>query len=249
MVSRPGEITGQIVQKHDPDRFLTALFAPAERRETLFTLYAFNHELARAREAAREPMVALMRLQWWREVVEGARRVHEVATPLVLALDEGRLKRCDLLAMVDGREAEVEAEGVTLAEWRAYVLGTAGAVALAAARALGAEGEALATARAYGAAYGAAGILRHRAALAATGRNVLPPGGDVGSVLVEEGRRWLAEGDAAGRGRGALPRQALSAVLVAALARRDLARGGGDDRPRGLADRLAVVAAYVRGWP
>jgi hypothetical protein len=66
-------------------------------------------------------------------------------------------------------------------------------------------------------------------------------------VLVEEGRRWLAEGDAARRGGGALPRRALSAVLVAALARRDLARVDDDGRPRGLADRLAVIAAYARG--
>lgn len=246
MLSRPGEIT----RRHDPDRFLTALFAPAEARETLFTLYAFNHELAHAREAAREPFMALVRLQWWREVVEGAHRAHEVAAPLAAALDEGRLARADLLAMVDGREAEAEAgEGATLPEWRDYVVATAGGVALAAARALGADGDALATARAYGAAYGAAGILRHGAALAARGRAVLPPGdGDARSVLVAEGRRWLAEG-AAARGEGRVPRRAVSAVLVATLARRDLRRGGADGRPRSVADRLAVVAAAVRGRP
>ena len=38
-----------LVRRNDPDRFLTALFAPAPRRETLFVLYAFNSELARAR--------------------------------------------------------------------------------------------------------------------------------------------------------------------------------------------------------
>ena len=41
-----------LVRRHDPDRFLTALFAPAERRDALLVLYAFNHELARAREVA-----------------------------------------------------------------------------------------------------------------------------------------------------------------------------------------------------
>ena len=215
----------------------------------MFTLYAFNHELARAREVAREPLMALMRLQWWREIVEGAHRAHEIAIPLAAALDEGRLARGDLLAMVDGREAEA-GEGATLQEWRNYVLATAGAVAVAAARGLGAEEEALATARAYGAAYGAAGILRHGAALAASGRAVLPPSGagDARIVLIAEGRRWLAEG-AAAHGRGQMQRRALSAVLVATLARRDLRRGGGDGRPRGAADRLAVVAAYARGKP
>ncbi len=37
------------VRRYDPDRFLTALFAPPEKREALLALYAFNHELARAR--------------------------------------------------------------------------------------------------------------------------------------------------------------------------------------------------------
>jgi phytoene synthase len=59
-----------LVRRHDPDRFLTALFAPSEKRNALLTLYAFNHELARAREVVSEPPLALIRLQWWREVVE-----------------------------------------------------------------------------------------------------------------------------------------------------------------------------------
>ena len=44
------EAIAALVRRHDPDRFLTALFAPPEKRDALLTLYAFNHELARARE-------------------------------------------------------------------------------------------------------------------------------------------------------------------------------------------------------
>jgi phytoene synthase len=80
-----------LVRRHDPDRFLTALFAPPERRETLFVLYAFNHELARAREVTSHPTLALLRLQWWREIVEGAERQHEIAAPLRAALAAGAL--------------------------------------------------------------------------------------------------------------------------------------------------------------
>ena len=97
-----------LVRRHDPDRFLTALFAPPEQRDALLTLYAFNHELARAREVVSEPPLALIRLQWWREVVEGAPRRHEVAEPLRAAIDAGQLERDDLLAMIDAREAEAE---------------------------------------------------------------------------------------------------------------------------------------------
>src|SRR3712207_5998065 len=46
-----------------PDGFLCALFAPAALREMLFALIPYNHELARAREPARTPLIALMRLQ------------------------------------------------------------------------------------------------------------------------------------------------------------------------------------------
>src|SRR6201993_4547541 len=89
-----------LVRRHDPDRFLTALFAPPDRRDALLTLYAFNHELARAREVVSEPPLALLRLQWWREVVEGAARRHEVAEPLAAAIDAGDFDRADLLALI-----------------------------------------------------------------------------------------------------------------------------------------------------
>ena len=69
---------------------------------------ADNHELARAREVVSEPPLALIRLQWWREVVEGAYRRHQVAEPLAAAIEAGALDREPLLAMIDAREVEVE---------------------------------------------------------------------------------------------------------------------------------------------
>ena len=86
----------------------------------------------------REPPLALIRLQWWREVVEGARRRHEVAEPLAAALEAGALDRGDLLALIDARETEVEPAIETLEDWRDYVMGNAGGVAVAAGRLLGA---------------------------------------------------------------------------------------------------------------
>ena len=74
------------VRRVDADRYFSALFAPPEKRPLLFALYAFNHELARIGEMAREPMAAEIRLQWWRETVESARagkpRNHNVALAL-----------------------------------------------------------------------------------------------------------------------------------------------------------------------
>jgi len=252
----------EIVRRHDPDRFFTALFAPAELREALFTLYAVNHELARAREVVTNPMLALIRLQWWREVAEGARRRHEVAGPLGDALDRGALHAPDLLAMIEGREAEADPIE-TEAAFCNYLRATAGGVAVAAGRALGAGSTALDALRDLGSAYGAAGVLRSVPALARQSRCMLPqdvlaehglgpadviadprqPGlAPVRARVAAIGSGWLQAGRAV-----RLSRTTIAAALPAVLARRDLLRG--PDRPmvRGLGDRLWVTIATIQG--
>jgi 15-cis-phytoene synthase len=54
----------------EPDRYLAALLAPAAARGELLTLAAFSAELARIPYAAsREPAMAEVRLQWWRDAL------------------------------------------------------------------------------------------------------------------------------------------------------------------------------------
>jgi len=67
------------LRRGDRDRFLTALFAPADRREALFALYAFNLELARIRESVSQPMLGLIRLQWWRDGLDAIFRPRSIA--------------------------------------------------------------------------------------------------------------------------------------------------------------------------
>jgi 15-cis-phytoene synthase len=71
-----------LVQRGDPARFQSVMAAPSGDRAALLVLYAWNLEVARAPWVAKEPMIAEMRLQWWRDVLEGPRRAHEVAGPL-----------------------------------------------------------------------------------------------------------------------------------------------------------------------
>lgn len=250
-----------LVRRHDPDRFLAALYAPPARREALFTLYAFNHELARAREVVSQPMLALIRLQWWREVVEGADRRHEVATPLAEALSSGALPRAPLLEMIAGREAEAEDAPATIEDWRRYLDATAGALAEAAGFALAGAAAPARRLRGLGTAYGVAGVLRSIGPLARQGRCLLPQsvlaahGTDPHAVIAGRAGAALAAalGELAETGRalltlhqGAVPRPVLTAALPAVLARRDL-RHPGRLAPRGLGDRLAVLMAAISG--
>src|SRR6185503_20677651 len=75
-----------LVRAADKDRFLATLFAPAERRGPLFALYAFKSEIASVRDRAREPMPGEIRLQWWRDVLNGERAGEAAANPVAAAL-------------------------------------------------------------------------------------------------------------------------------------------------------------------
>jgi NADH dehydrogenase [ubiquinone] 1 alpha subcomplex assembly factor 6 len=120
------------VRRFDHDRFLTTLFVPAQRREAVLSLFAFNLELARARELVREPMMGLMRLQWWRDAIEGiyggAPRRHEVVAPLAAAIRDHRLERPLLDRLIDAREADMNpappADMAALADYAAATSGT-----------------------------------------------------------------------------------------------------------------------------
>jgi phytoene synthase len=268
---QPMDLAG-FVRAHDPDRFLCALFAPATRRSAIFALTAFNHELARAREAATNPIAAQIRLQWWRDAVEEAAagkpaRRHEVAEPLAEAIRAGALDPAALLAMAEAREAECLDDGLaTETDFVAWLRGTAGGWSAAAGRALGADAEGAEVLRALGAAYGLAGVLRSVAAHAARGRCLLPrdrleaAGLSAEAVIsapaVQALRALVAEMAAEGAealrsARRDIPPGTTAAALPAVLAARDLQRlaaGEAVPSPRGFGDRVAVVWTGLRGW-
>src|SRR5262249_23936246 len=75
-----------LVRQADRDRYLATLLAPAEHRDALLALYAFNIEIEGVRDLAREPMPGEIRLQWWREVLLGERSGEATANPVAAAL-------------------------------------------------------------------------------------------------------------------------------------------------------------------
>ncbi|MSP87683.1 MAG: squalene/phytoene synthase family protein [Alphaproteobacteria bacterium] len=156
----------EMVRRHDRDRYLCALFAPADRREDLFALYAFNLEIAKTREVVREPMLGQIRLQWWRETIAGIYagqpRRHEVVQPLAQAIRRHDLARQDMDALIDAREADLRTEPVeTLADLEAYAEATSAGLNRIALTILGAGGDPGGTAGRYvGIAWALTGLIR-----------------------------------------------------------------------------------------
>lgn len=205
----------ELVERGDPDRFRAVMAAPVEARAQLFPLYAFNLEVARAPWVTQEPLIAEMRLQWWRDVVEnaasGAARAHEVAGPLHdLTRDFGlpvevldRLiaaRRWDI-----HREPHEGIEGLT-----AYLEDTGAGLMWLAARALGAPDASEAAVRAYGWASAAAAYLRAVPELEARGRQPLPDHHSVQDLALQ----GLARLSQARKARRTVPKEVTPALLA-----------------------------------
>jgi phytoene synthase len=63
------DIVMEAVRAADHDRYLSALYAPADKRDALLALYAFNAEIGSVRDRIHEPLPGEVRLQWWRDVI------------------------------------------------------------------------------------------------------------------------------------------------------------------------------------
>jgi phytoene synthase len=135
-----------LVRAADKDRFLTTLFAPAERREALFALYAFNLEIARVREVVREPVAGEIRLQWWSDLLGGAGRgevaAHPVAAALLATMARYQLPLERFKALIEARRFDLYDEPMaTLADLEAYADGASASLIALAAQILAAGGE------------------------------------------------------------------------------------------------------------
>jgi phytoene synthase len=156
-----------LVRAGDKDRFLATLFAPPKYRRALHALYAFNLEVARTRELAREPMPGELRLQWWRDAIAGAGEREAASHPVMAALREVvvryRLPPATLMALIDARAFDLYDEPMpSFGDLEAYAGCTSSALMALAARIL-CDGRNPGTddlARHAGIAYATTGLLR-----------------------------------------------------------------------------------------
>ncbi|KAB8125182.1 phytoene synthase [Komagataeibacter medellinensis] len=263
----------QAARRADPDRFFCALFLPPAARHAAMVLIAFNHECTRALSmpaswSVAGPMAGLIRLQWWRDVLESgnAQRV-ELAASVLDLLATGLVRRDTLEAMVEARECELE--GLPdRAAWQAAMLDGAGGMQVAMAQAVGVtDTTVLARVRLLGGVYGVGALLRYLPAVLTAGRCPLPDDAlaeagltrdglrtgqatpaqisTLRAMLRQQGHDWLAQARMGGR----LPRPALAASLPAVLGLRDMREGSAARHglPRGVGDRMAVMVTLLRG--
>ena len=164
----------------DKDRFLACLFAPAEGRRHLAALYAFNLEVARVREVAREALPGELRLQWWHDTLAGRAggevAAHPVAVALIDTIDRCRLPVEPLLELIEARRFDLYDEPMqTSADLNEYARRTSSELFRLAGRILAGDSPAVAEAAVpAGIAYAVTGLLRAFAAHAARRRLYIP---------------------------------------------------------------------------
>ncbi|HEY2538638.1 MAG TPA: phytoene/squalene synthase family protein [Stellaceae bacterium] len=212
-----------LVQRHDRDRYQTALFAPAARREALFALYAFNYEIASVREHVTQPTLGRIRLEWWRENIaaafgSGPVRHHPVVEALSRAAREHRLTRSHLDRLIDAREADLDDEPpATLAELEAYAEGTSSRLICSALEVLGVRDAAAAAACHIGIAFALSGLLRALPMRVAGAHRPFVPA----ELAVRHGLDW---GEARRSGGSAQLRTAVGEIATIAAAHLGAAR-------------------------
>jgi 15-cis-phytoene synthase len=257
-----------LVRAADRDRYLAALFAPAEHRGALHALYAFNLEVARVRELAHEPLAGEIRLQWWSDALgrerPGEVDAHPVAAALLAAIGRYRLPIEPLAALIEARRFDLYDEPMaTLADLEVYAERVSSSLIALTVRILGGgqEGEIVALARHAGLAQAIAGLLKAFPVHAARGQTFVPleildrhgVGRPTGGPATAELRAALAETRLVARRHlaqardliAAAPPAVMPALLPAALAGPTLARM----ERRGYDPFLPIeIAPWRRQW-
>lgn len=110
-----GEEIRQLAREVQYDRYLAALLSARRHRETLIVLAAFAGELQRIPFLASEPMMAAIRLQWWRDELMTAangnvrRSGHHLCDALLDVAASHNLPFGLMQGMIDAAEVELDA--------------------------------------------------------------------------------------------------------------------------------------------
>lgn len=154
---------------------------PRERRHAIYAVYAFCRSVDDIVDEPGDPATARTRLDGWRRDIEriftGATPDDLVARALVPGVRRFGLPRCELEAVIDGMQSDLDGHNLapSLDDFRIYCRRVAGAVGLLSIRCFGIDGPAAEPmALALGDALQITNILRDLGEDAAAGRLYLP---------------------------------------------------------------------------
>jgi phytoene synthase len=133
-----------LVRSNDRDRYIATLFAPAERRNALYALYAFNAEIVRVPDVAHEPLPGEIRLQWWVDVLSGERDGEASANPVAAALlhtiKRHGLDKSPLTNLIEAHRFDLYGEPMaTVSDLESYARQTSSGLMALAGRILGVD--------------------------------------------------------------------------------------------------------------
>jgi len=170
-----------LLRRDDRDRWLASLFVPREPRRHIHALYAFSLEIARVREIVSEPLLGEIRLQWWRDALEGAgeAKANPVAAALHDTIVRFDLPKAPLLELIVARGQDLYGDAIeSVNALEAYASATCSNLLRLAALILdGAEAAASRDAALHaGIAYGITGLIRALPWHSARGQVFIPAG-------------------------------------------------------------------------
>lgn len=207
------ETLDDLVRRVDPDRWLASRFiGDAAARADVIALFGLNYELARVAGGVTNALMGEIRLTWWREAMEEIaagkppRKHPNVEALAASGFDPNALAALSEARFTDLDEGPLKDEAAVMA----YVDGTAGALAVLAARRLDASADPHAV-KGAARAWGLSGLWRLRQ----SGRDRLPADWTQADIQRRvEAQLRLARAEVKG-----LPVAAFPAVAPAALAR------------------------------
>ena len=123
-----GTETGALLAELPPPLRVAVAYAPARTRAPWIALLLFDHRLSRAVGGASEPLLAQLRLAWWRDRMRTPASEWPAGEPLLAALAPFDAERAALEMLVDGWEGLI-GDDVGTAETARLAAARAGAVA------------------------------------------------------------------------------------------------------------------------
>ncbi|MGH6841017.1 MAG: phytoene/squalene synthase family protein [Methylocella sp.] len=109
-----------LLRREDKDRWLASLFVPPRFRPHIHALHAFSLETARVGKIVSEPLLGEMRIQWWRDALDGTNDGEAKANPVAAALLDTivrfDLPKAPLRELISARRADLYGDPVQSVE-------------------------------------------------------------------------------------------------------------------------------------